>query len=79
MTSLALEPLALEVTAEHPGNPLPHREGQFICSPADISVYRKVDLQDTEVSENIQEKFETFVLGIPKFSQITQKIVDILT
>ena len=30
MTSSALEPLALEVTAEQPENPLPYREGQFI-------------------------------------------------
>ena len=51
--SLALEPLALEVTAEQPKNPLPYREGQFICSPAEISVHRKVDLQDAEISESI--------------------------
>ena len=48
-----MEQLALEVMAEHPENPLPYREGQFICSPADISVDRKVDLQDVEASENI--------------------------
>ena len=53
MTSTALEPLALEVASEYPKNPLPYKEGQFICSPADISVHRKVDLQDGEVSENI--------------------------
>ena len=53
MTSIALEPLTFEVTAEHPKNPLPYKEGQFICVPADISVHRKVDLQDAEVSENI--------------------------
>ena len=55
MTSLALKPLALEVTAEQPENPLPYREGQFIHSPADVFVHRKVDLQDAEVSENIQD------------------------
>ena len=51
ITSLALEPLALKVIGEQPENPLPQREGQFICSPADISVHRKVHLQDAEVSE----------------------------
>ena len=56
-TSSAMEPLDLEVTAEHPDNPLPYREGQFICSPSDISVHRKVDLQDAGVGENIQEQF----------------------
>ena len=53
MTSTALEPLTLEVAAEQPENPLPYREGQFICSPVEILVYRKVDLQDTEVSDNV--------------------------
>ena len=56
MTSSASEPLALEVTVEYPENPLPQREGQFICSTADVSVHRKVDLHVMEVSENIQEK-----------------------
>ena len=42
--------------AEHPENPLPYREGQFIYSPADISVHRKVDLQDAEV-RTLEEKF----------------------
>ena len=50
MTSLALEPLAIEVTSEQPENPIPYREGNFICSQADISVHIKVDLQDAEVS-----------------------------
>ena len=36
MTSFALEPLALEVTPEQLENPSPYKEGQFICSPADI-------------------------------------------
>ena len=58
MTSSALEPLALEVTAEQPENPLPYREGQFICSKADITVHRKVDLQGAEVSESIREKLQ---------------------
>ena len=53
-----MESLALEVTAEHHESPLPFREGQFICSPVDISVHRKVDLLDVEVSENIGEKFQ---------------------
>ena len=53
MTSLALEPLALEVTSEQPKNPLPFMEGQFTCSPCDILVHKKVDLQDAEVSEAI--------------------------
>ena len=53
-TSSALKPLALGVTAEQPENPLPYRKGQFICSPADGTVHRKVDLQDVEVSESIQ-------------------------
>ena len=48
-----MEPLALGVMADLPENPLPYREGQFISSPADISVHRKVDLQDMEVCENI--------------------------
>ena len=55
-TSASIEPLALEVTAKHPENPLPYRRGQFICSPADISVHREVDLQDVGVSKSIQEK-----------------------
>ena len=53
MTDLALEPLAVEVTFEKLENPLPYREGQFICSHADILVHRKVDLQDAEASEDI--------------------------
>ena len=53
MTNSALELLALEVTAEQPENPLPYREGQFIFSPADVAVHRKVNLQDAEVSESI--------------------------
>ena len=53
MTSFALDPLAVEVTSEQLETPLPYREGQFIFSPTDISVHRKVDLQDTEVSEDI--------------------------
>ena len=57
MTSLALEPLAVEVTSEQLENPLPYREGQFICSPADISMHRKVGLQDAEVSDDIGGKF----------------------
>ena len=48
-----MEPLALEVMAEYPENLLPYREGQSMCSPADISVHKKVDLQDAEESENI--------------------------
>ena len=63
MTSSALKPLALELTSEQPENPLPHREGQFICSPGDISMHRKVDLQDAEV-RTIEADFETFVLGL---------------
>ena len=31
MTSFALEPLALEVTAEQPENPLPYREA-ILCA-----------------------------------------------
>ena len=54
----AIESLALEVTAEHPENLLPYSEGKSVCSPADISVHRRVDLQDVEVSENIQEEFQ---------------------
>ena len=57
MISLSLKPLALEVTPEQPENLLPYREGQFICSPADVTAHRKVELQDVEVSESIQEKF----------------------
>ena len=67
MTSSALEPLALEVTAEQPENPLPYREGQFICSPADIILRRKVHLQDAEVSESISEKFQDLCTIILKF------------
>ena len=52
-TSSAMEPLALKMMDEHPENPLPYEESQFICSLANISVHRKVDLQDAEVSENI--------------------------
>ena len=57
MTSLALEPLAVEVTSEQLENSLPYREDQFISSPADILVHRKIDLQDAEVSEDIQGRF----------------------
>ena len=66
MNSLALEPLAVEVTVEQAENPLPYREGQFICSSADIYVHTKIDLQDAEV-RTFKKSFETFVLGIPKF------------
>ena len=41
MANLALEPLAVEVISEQLESPLPYREAQFICSPADISVHRK--------------------------------------
>ena len=58
MTSLTLEPLAIEVTSGQPDNPLPYREGQFICSPADISVHRKIDPQDVEVKEDVQGRFQ---------------------
>ena len=61
MTSMALEPLALEVTSEQLENPPPYSEGQFVCSPADILVHRKVDLQYVEVNEDIQGRFETFI------------------
>ena len=44
--------------------PLPYREAQFICPPADISLHWKVDLQDTEVSEDIQGKFWGLLLDI---------------
>ena len=44
MTSSVLEPLAAEVTSKQCENPLPYRKGQFICSPADTLVHRKVDL-----------------------------------
>ena len=57
MISSALELLALEVISEQPENPLSFKEGQFICYPADISVHKKVNLQDTEVNESIQENF----------------------
>ena len=53
MTSLALEPLPLELTSEQLENPSPYRKNQFICSPADILVHGKGDLQDAEVSEDI--------------------------
>ena len=53
ITSLALELSTLEVTSEQPEHLLPYREGQFICSTADISVHRKVYLQDAQVSKDI--------------------------
>ena len=46
VTSLALEPLALEVTAEQPENPLPYRESLFISSLLEISVHGKLALHD---------------------------------
>ena len=80
MTSLAWEPIALEVTAQQLENPLPYWEGQCICSPADIFVHKKVDLQDAEVSENIQERFQDLCTTSSQgFFQTTQKILDILT
>ena len=39
MTSLAFEPLAVEVASEQLETPLPYMESQFICSPTDISVH----------------------------------------
>ena len=39
--SSTMEPLALEVMAEHPENLLPYRDIQFICSPADILYIEK--------------------------------------
>ena len=56
-TGLASEPLALEVTSEQLENPSSYREGQFICSPADISMHRKVELQDAEVSQDTLGRF----------------------
>ena len=53
MTSLAVEPLPVGVTSEQLENPLPYKEHHFICSPTDILVHRKVNLWDTEVSEDI--------------------------
>ena len=66
MTSSALEPLDLEVTAEQPKNPLLYRVGQFFCSSADIAVNRKVNLQDAEVRV-FERNFKTFVSSILKF------------
>ena len=54
MTSSDLGLLPLGVTAEQSENPLPYREGQFISFSADVPVHRKVDLQDLEVGESIQ-------------------------
>ena len=53
MTSSALEPLAVEVTSEQLENPFPYKKGQFVCSPADILVHRRLDMQDAEISEDI--------------------------
>ena len=53
MISSVLELVAVEVTSGGLETPLPYQEGQFMCSPTDISVYRKVDLKDAEVSEDI--------------------------
>ena len=53
MASSALEPLDVEVTSKQLETPLPYRKGQFTCSLTDISVYRKVGLQDAEVGEDI--------------------------
>ena len=79
MTSLALEPLTVEITSEQPRNPLPYTEGHFICSPADILVHRKVDLQDAQVGKDIQERFQNLCTRYSKVFQMTQKILDILT
>ena len=67
MTTLALEPLAAQMTSEQPENPLPNRENQFFCSPADILVYRKVDLRDAEVSGDVQRRFQDLCTRYSKF------------
>ena len=66
-TSSALEPLDVEVTSEQLENPLPYREGQFICSPVHILVHRKVDLQDAEVNEDIQGRFQDLCTRYSQF------------
>ena len=50
-TSTALQPLMLNVTQETCANVQQQGESKFICSPADSSVHREIDLQDAEVSE----------------------------
>ena len=79
MTSSSLEPLAVKVTSEQPEKPLPYGQGQFICSATDISLHRKVNLHDAEVVRMFKKDLETYVQGIPKILQMTQKILDILT
>ena len=63
------------MTSEQSANPLPYREGQFICSPANISVHRKVDLQDVQEGENDQQRFQDLCTKCTHvfFFQITQK------
>ena len=49
----ASQSLTLEVTLEQSKSIQQPEEDKFICSPADISVHRKIDSQDVEVSELI--------------------------
>ena len=52
-TSTTSEPLTLEVTSEQSTSIEQPEASIFTCSPADILVHRKVDLQDAEVHEEI--------------------------
>ena len=53
----ASEPLPLEVITDQGENVQEQEEGRFICSPTDISVHWRVDLEDAELSEEIPNKF----------------------
>ena len=55
--STASKPLTLDVLAGNTQSVQQYEEGKFICSLADISVYRKVDLQDTDACEKTQNNF----------------------
>ena len=48
MTSSALEPLALEVIMGYLRTHCLTGKVSFICLPGDITVHRKVDLQDVK-------------------------------
>ena len=61
----------LDATQE--SNTEQQEEGRFTCSPADISVHSKVDLQDVQVNEETESSSVSFVLNTHEYSHLTLK------
>ena len=56
----------LDATKESCENMQQWEEGKFTCPPTGISIHRKVNLQDTEVSEEICDKFHDLCSRCPQ-------------